>query len=272
MDAYNTAMQAGARANSPEYDAWMQKRAELSLAASEAANAWLSDPDVGPSLRDLANFINRIVRRLLEILRVHHGQVVIPDPPRYGIRSVHIRFAAREDVSLSTEVIGRWLEVHTYGIQDFFGRPFEPVEWSEVAARFASEWKPSLIETLLANARSECERRFGNPRLAILEAATVVEILIKSAMTQILSPHAISPTAIDRIVRETSTADLVGIWLRPHVSSELFPLLEDLAVGIRERNELLHHNRRTVSFERAEAFVGAVGRVAEALQHHVPAN
>jgi hypothetical protein len=105
----------------------------------------------------------------------------------------------------------------------------------------------------------------------VIEVIIALEIVIKRTMHATLARFGVSKSAIDRIVRETPMADLVGIWLRPHIPESEYPTLEKCTEAIRQRNELIHHERRSLSFERAVEHVTAVAKLIKDLNMLVPA-
>lgn len=237
---------------------WESKRKELSAAAKAAASRWLSDDSLGEFLRESAKELNAVIRRLLEFLRIKHGQSAIPDPPRFTWRQVYFALPGGVAQSLSGEAVDEWLNVKPNSGTESLSSTLSLVEWPQIASALQAGWKPGLVDILLANARTECSVAFGNPRLAVIEAITALEIIIKRVMHVTLVRHDVSKSAIDRIVRETPMGDLVGIWLRPYIPQSEFPTLEKCAEAIRDRNELIHHERRSLSFKRAVEHVSAV--------------
>lgn len=260
-EAYNRA--TAARYSGPEQEAWQALRRELHDTAREAAEAWVSD-EVNSQRRQVGQVLNTTIGRMLEVLRTRYGQATIPDPPRWNWRHVWIRFASGESVSLSRELESRWLDPQ--GSTSAYHRPFDLQDWADVAALVEESWRPSFVEVLLANARQQCDPLLGSGRLALVEAVTALEIVVKVAMGHVLEPHGVSKSALDRIVRGTPTADLVNVWLRPHVPSEKHGHLATCAQAVHERNELIHHERRTVKQERAAEMVDAVSSVVALLR------
>ena len=245
---------------------WLEKRKELSAASATAADAWLADPDLSAFLTKTSKNANNLIHRLLELLRVEYGQFMIPDPPRYTWGQVYLRFPDGTSHGLSNEAVDRWLKPPRLTRQRFSGT-LDLAQWPAIPAALDAGWKPSLVELLLANARTECDPEFGNPRLAVIEAVTALEVVTKREMHRALSEFKVSKAAIDRIVRETSMADLVGVWLRPHVRPEDFENLESCATAIRERNELVHHERRGIAFDRASEHIESICRLVANIDH-----
>jgi hypothetical protein len=206
------------------------------------------------------------IRDFLTLLKTEFGQYLIP-------RALPVTTARNQWILPDGTVLevgdiflGRLLGLRSFADAGDINRPIEPRHWPEIVARLQGNRRPQPLEVLLASARRECDPDLGNPRLALIEAVTVLEAEVKELVALQLLRHGIDRTVAARIVQDTPLADLAAAWIRrelaPRAAAVDQARYDRCAVAIRECNDLIRHERDDLSPGRARQHVDALGDLA----------
>lgn len=228
-----------------------------------ACDSLFQDPVYGPYFRETGRIIMSTTASFLRVLKVKYGQYILPDNPPSTTAANYwmLRDSTRR---VSDGFLSRLLGLRTWADPND-SKPLLPNQWNEIAQLVENGYEPAFSEILLASARGLCDPELGSPRLAMIEAVVALEIEIKKLMTIRLRGYGVSKSTVDRIVRETPLADLASVWIRREVAPD-DPTIDDdvyrrCADAIHERNELIHHERRTIDPKRAREHIVALSQL-----------
>jgi len=269
--------------NSRELDG---KREELLAASRRHVDELFAEPVLSGYFAALAELLTSRARSLIEILRLDYGQYLLPDTQSVRWSSGHwilpegsaIALEQRKQLHESgmragivsgyhlvpeeriAEVAPAFLE--RLGVQR---RPQQPSgggspalrgsDWPNIVARLGERSKTTeLSRVLMATAHGQCYSGLGEPRLALVAAVAALEMEVKALMERSLRQYGIGKSAVDHIVRETPLSDLASVWIRREVSPSLVAdcgddVFHKAARAIRDRNELVHLQRRRITWE-----------------------
>ena len=234
--------------------------------ARQACDRLFADPALGGYLGAVGRRMREAIRDFLTVLKTEYGQLLIP-------RTWPITTARNEWVlpdgsrrEVAEVFVDRLLGLRSFADAGDINTLVEPHHWPEIAARLAAGRRPPALEVLLASARGECDPDLGNPRLALIEAVTVLEAEVKKLVALRLRSHGIGRAAAARVVRETPLADLAAAWIRGEAGLRATAAdqahYDRCAEAIRECHVLIRHERDDLSPGRARQHVDALGELA----------